>query len=46
MDFTWTPEEQAFRQRLKDFMAANLPDDWERFSQHGPASPALTEYAC
>jgi alkylation response protein AidB-like acyl-CoA dehydrogenase len=45
MDFEWTPEEQAFRQRLKAFLAATLPDDWERFSQHGPASPALTRYA-
>jgi alkylation response protein AidB-like acyl-CoA dehydrogenase len=45
MDFNWTTEEAAFRQRLKDFIAATLPEDWERFSQHGPASPALTEYA-
>jgi alkylation response protein AidB-like acyl-CoA dehydrogenase len=45
MDFTWTPEERAFRQRLKDFLAATLPQDWERFSQHGPASPSLTKYA-
>jgi alkylation response protein AidB-like acyl-CoA dehydrogenase len=45
MDFTWTAEEQAFRQRLKAFLAQTLPADWERFSQHGPASPALTKYA-
>jgi alkylation response protein AidB-like acyl-CoA dehydrogenase len=45
MDFAWTPEELAFRQRLKDFLGQTLPDDWERFSQHGPASPALTRYA-
>jgi alkylation response protein AidB-like acyl-CoA dehydrogenase len=45
MDFSWTDEEAAFRQRLKDFLAETLPQDWERFSQHGPASPALTEYA-
>lgn len=45
MDFAWTDEEQAFRQRLRDFLAATLPDDWEHFSQHGPASPALTGYA-
>ncbi len=45
MDFDWTEEEAAFRQRLRDFLAATLPEDWERFSQHGPASPALTEYA-
>lgn len=45
MDFRWTPEETAFRQRLQDFLAATLPEDWERFSQHGPASPTLTKYA-
>ncbi len=45
MNFNWTSEETAFRQRLKGFLAATLPADWERFSQHGPASPALTEYA-
>jgi alkylation response protein AidB-like acyl-CoA dehydrogenase len=45
MNFEWTPLEIAFRQRLKDFLAKTLPDGWERFSQHGPASPALTEYA-
>ncbi len=45
MDFSWTDEEQAFRQRLCDFLAETLPEDWERFSQHGPASPAVTRYA-
>ena len=45
MNFDWTDNEQAFRQRLKDFLAATLPDGWERFSQHGPASPDLTRYA-
>lgn len=45
MNFDWTDEQTAFRTRLQDFLAATLPDDWERFSQHGPASPALTRYA-
>jgi len=45
MNFEWTEQEAAFRQRLRDFLSETLPDDWERFSQHGPASPALTEYA-
>lgn len=45
MDFEWTEEQQAFRQKLKDFLAENLPDDWEKFSEHGPASPALTAFA-
>ena len=45
MDFEWTVEQQAFRERLHDFLGANLPDDWEEFSKHGPASPALTAFA-
>ena len=45
MDFAWTSTEQAFRERLRAFLAKTLPEDWERFSQHGPASPALTRYA-
>ncbi|MCB2077931.1 MAG: acyl-CoA dehydrogenase family protein [Novosphingobium sp.] len=45
MDFEWTDEQDAFRQTLKDFLSANLPDDWEKFSEHGPASPALTAFA-
>ncbi len=45
MDFTWTPEQDAFRAKIRDFLAANLPDDWEKFSEHGPASPALTAFA-
>ncbi len=45
MEFAWTPEQQAFRQRLEQFLAANLPPDWEEFSKHGPASPALTKFA-
>lgn len=45
MDFSWTDEQQAFRQKIQDFLSANLPDDWEEFSKHGPASPALTEFA-
>ncbi|ASR52236.1 acyl-CoA dehydrogenase family protein [Blastomonas fulva] len=45
MNFEWTPEEDAFRKRLQAFLATTLPEDWERFSQHGPASPVLTRYA-
>ena len=28
MDFTWTEEEAAFRQLLRDFLAETLPEDW------------------
>ena len=45
MEFTWNEEQRAFRDRLEAFLAATLPADWEEFSKHGPASPALTAYA-
>lgn len=28
MDFLLTPEQRAFRQRLRDWLAANLPENW------------------
>ena len=45
MDFAWTDDQNAFRDKLRVFLAERLPDDWEEFSKHGPASPALTEFA-
>ena len=45
MHFTWNEQQQAFRDGLVAFLKANLPEDWEKFSQHGPASPALTHFA-
>lgn len=45
MNFDWTEDQQEFRQKIQDFLVANLPEDWEDFSRHGPASPALTEFA-
>jgi alkylation response protein AidB-like acyl-CoA dehydrogenase len=45
MDFRWTDEQQAFRDRLQGFLSDKLPEDWEEFSKHGPASPELTAFA-
>jgi len=45
MQFEWTEEQDSFRHKIREFLHANLPDDWEKFSEHGPASPALTAFA-
>jgi alkylation response protein AidB-like acyl-CoA dehydrogenase len=45
MDFEWTEEQQDFRRKIRGFLDANLPENWEKFSEHGPASPALTAFA-
>ena len=31
MDFTLTPDQEAFRQRVRTWLEANIPDDWTRF---------------
>jgi len=45
VDFGWTAEQQAFRQRLQDFLAANLPADWEAIAHHGPGSAEITAFS-
>jgi alkylation response protein AidB-like acyl-CoA dehydrogenase len=45
MNFDWTEEEAAFRQRLQDFLSRNLPADWEDVAGHGPGSAELTEFS-
>jgi alkylation response protein AidB-like acyl-CoA dehydrogenase len=31
LDFTLTPEQDAFRDRVRSWLEANIPDDWTRF---------------
>lgn len=45
MDFSWTPEQQRYRARLKAFLADNLPPDWDAESRHDPGSPYVVEFA-
>lgn len=35
MDFTFTPDQQAFRRELLDFLKQELPPDWEGESEYG-----------
>jgi alkylation response protein AidB-like acyl-CoA dehydrogenase len=44
MHFAWDSEQQAFRSTVRDFLAANLPSDWESLA-HGPASGTQTAFA-
>lgn len=32
MNFDWSPEQRAFRARVRDFLDAHLPPDWPRMS--------------
>lgn len=45
MDFDWTDEDRAFRARVRDFLARELPSDWAALSRHGPGSKEQTEFS-
>ena len=38
MDFVWTPDQLAFRERVRAVLAAELPVDWAKKSQLDPSS--------
>jgi alkylation response protein AidB-like acyl-CoA dehydrogenase len=38
VEFRWSEEDSAFRQELVAFLAAELPEDWEKISKGGPGS--------
>ena len=45
MDFTWTPEDDAFRAELRAFLARELPADWASLSKDGPGSDAQLDFS-
>ena len=45
MDFVWSDAGQEFRERVRTFLAANLPAHWEDVAGHGPGSAELTEFS-
>jgi alkylation response protein AidB-like acyl-CoA dehydrogenase len=44
MNFAWNPEQIAFRTSVREFLAANLPDNWESIA-HGPGSEAQSIFS-
>jgi alkylation response protein AidB-like acyl-CoA dehydrogenase len=44
MDFNWDLEQQTFRSTVREFLAANLPSDWESLA-HGPASETQASFS-
>lgn len=45
MNFGWSEQEESFRARVREFLARELPPDWERISRHGPGSREQTEFS-
>ena len=44
MNFAWNSDQVAFRALVRDFLAANLPDNWENIA-HGPGSEAQSIFS-
>jgi alkylation response protein AidB-like acyl-CoA dehydrogenase len=44
MDFAWDEKQAAFRSTVRNFLAANLPADWESLA-HGPGSAEQTRFS-
>ncbi len=45
MDFAWTDEHRAFREKLRAFLKAELPANWESIAHHGPGSAEITAFS-
>src|SRR5579859_5752183 len=44
MHFAWDAEQQTFRSKVRAFLAANLPSDWEA-QAHGPGSGSQSVFS-
>ncbi len=45
MEFAWTDEQDAYRARLRSFIAGSLPPDWSAKSNFDPGSPYVVDFA-
>ncbi len=45
MNFRWSASDQAFRTRVVEFLARELPTDWDAIALRGPGSREQTEFS-
>lgn len=45
MDFSWSKEQTALRERVRNLLTRELPPDWDHISRHGPGSPEQTAFS-
>ena len=46
MEFSWSAEEQIYRDELREFIRSSLPTDWwQKYAYDGAANPKLMEFA-
>jgi alkylation response protein AidB-like acyl-CoA dehydrogenase len=45
VNFAWTSEQEALRDKVRALLREELPGDWEAISRHGPGSPEQTAFS-
>ena len=45
MDFQWSADQRKFRQRVRSFLSATLPADWEEKSKFDTSSGYVSDYS-
>lgn len=45
MDFGWTAQDAAYRERVRAFLERELPGDWRSIARHGPGSRQQTDFS-
>jgi alkylation response protein AidB-like acyl-CoA dehydrogenase len=45
VEFDWTEEDEAFRRELKDFLAEELPANWDAMAADGPGSDVQARFS-
>jgi alkylation response protein AidB-like acyl-CoA dehydrogenase len=45
MEFEWSDDQRAVRERVRAFLGRELPPDWDSISRHGPGSAEVTEFS-
>jgi alkylation response protein AidB-like acyl-CoA dehydrogenase len=45
VEFDWSAEDAAHRREVREFLAAELPDDWEEISKHGPGGDSQAAFS-
>lgn len=45
MDFAWSGDQLAFREAVRDFLARELPTNWEDIARRSPGSRELTDFS-
>ncbi|MGI3165731.1 acyl-CoA dehydrogenase family protein [Pseudooceanicola sp. 200-1SW] len=45
MDFDWSGAHRRYRERVRDFLARELPADWPEIARHGPGSHEQTHFS-